>query len=253
MATAVAPTPKWAREYETIYILRPNVEADRQEKIAERATGVIERLGGTLTKLDNWGTRRLAYPIQKQTRGLFVHLKFVGFRDLVSELERNLRLLDEVVRFQTILLQEQIDPASIEVDPEELKYLHIEDDTEEEELAVQRARSLGMTPEGEVHRPSEPGPAAEEATGAGREADAAAAESAAAESAAVEGAAAESAAVEGAAAESAAAEGAAAESGAAEGAEAEPDEKAASSNEDTASADEDVATSVADDEAEKES
>ena len=105
MATAAAaPATRWAREYETIYILRADVDNAAAEKIVDRAKDVIARLGGTLTKLDNWGQRKLAYPIQKSNRGIFVYLKYVGYGDLVAELERNLRLLDQVVRFQTVLL-----------------------------------------------------------------------------------------------------------------------------------------------------
>ena len=146
MATAAAPDRKWAREYETIYILRPDVDSDAQERVVERARDVISRLDGTLTKLDNWGKRKLAYPIQKNNRGVFVHLKYVGFSDLVAELERNLRLIDEVVRFQTVLLQEDIDPAAVSVDPEEVQYLHVEDEEETEDAELERARSLGMAP-----------------------------------------------------------------------------------------------------------
>lgn len=159
MATATAaPATRWAREYETIYILRPDVDHDAAEKIVGRARDVVQRLGGTLTKLDNWGKRRLAYPIQKNSRGLFVYLKYVGFSDLVAELERNLRLLDEVMRFQTVLLREDIDPATVEVDPEEVQYLQVEEEDEPEDLETERARSLGMLP----RAPREEGPRGED-------------------------------------------------------------------------------------------
>jgi len=155
MATAAAaPAKRWAREYETIYILRPDVDNDVAEKVVDRAKDVIARLDGTLTKLDNWGKRRLAYPIQKNNRGLFVYLKYVGYGDLVAELERNLRLLDEVVRFQTVLLAEDIDPASVTVDPEEVQYLHVEEEEEAEDAELERARSLGMAPRAPRETPS---------------------------------------------------------------------------------------------------
>ncbi|MDH3625976.1 MAG: 30S ribosomal protein S6 [Myxococcales bacterium] len=169
MATAAAaPKTQWAREYETIYILRPNVDNETAEKVVGRARNVVKRLGGTLTKIDNWGKRRLAYPIEKNRRGIFVYLKYVGFGDLVAELERNLRLLDEVVRFQTVLLREDIDPATVEVDPEEVQYLHVEDEDEPEDAETERARSLGMIPR--TPRPERPAesaraPAAEAAPG----------------------------------------------------------------------------------------
>ncbi len=161
MATATAaPAKKWAREYETIYILRHDVDNDVAEKVVDRARDVIKRLDGTLTKLDNWGKRKLAYPIQKNSRGIFVYLKYVGFSDLVAELERNLRLLDEVVRFQTVLLEEDIDPASVAVDPDEVQYLHVEEEEEAEDADLERARSLGMAPRTPREYPSDAAPEA---------------------------------------------------------------------------------------------
>ena len=173
-STAAAPVTRWAREYETIYILRPDISNDAAEKVVERAKDVIARLDGTLTKLDNWGKRKLAYPIQKNTRGIFVYLKYVGFNDLVAELERNLRLLDEVVRFQTVLLNEDIDAASVSVDPGEVEYLHVEEEEQAEDAELERARSLGMAPRAPRGAPSDApqGPPAEEP--ANPEADAAA-------------------------------------------------------------------------------
>lgn len=156
MATAAAASPtRWAREYETIYILRPDVDNQKAEQIIGRLKEVISRLEGTLTKLDNWGKRKLAYPIEKNTRGIFVYLKYVGFNDLVAELERNLRLLDDVVRFQTVLLTEDIDPATVTVDPEELQYLHVEEIEELEDAEAERARSLGMGPRGSDEKSGE--------------------------------------------------------------------------------------------------
>ena len=168
--TAAAPAKRWAREYETIYILRPDVDNDVAEKVVDRVKDVIARLDGTLTKLDNWGRRRLAYPIQKNNRGLFVYLKYVGYGDLVAELERNLRLLDEVVRFQTVLLAEDIDPASVAVDPEEVQYLHVEQEEETEDLELERARSLGMAPRAPREAPPEAREGAFEGAGAPAEA-----------------------------------------------------------------------------------
>ncbi len=227
-SAAAAPATRWAREYETIYILRPDVDNAVAEKVIQRAKDVIARLDGTLTRLDNWGKRKLAYPIQKNNRGIFVYLKYVGYGDLVAELERNLRLLDEVVRFQTVLLTEDIDPASVAVDPEEVQYLHVEEEEETEDAELERARSLGMAPRAPRAVPAEaPPPAAPE----GRATDAAegAAEAPAAEAPAAEAPAAEAPAAEAPVAEAAPAEAPAAEAPAAEApaAEAAPAEAAA--------------------------
>jgi small subunit ribosomal protein S6 len=225
MATAAkAPPIRWAREYETIYILRPDVDTAGAEKVVARAKDVIARLEGTLTKLDNWGKRKLAYPIQKSNRGIFVYLKYVGYGDLVAELERNLRLLDEVVRFQTVLLEEDIDPSAVAVDPEELQYLHVEEEEDAEDAELERARSLGMAPRAPRPMPAEAPTSGDEAAAAPRAAVEPAAEGApAAEPAAEEAAAAEPAAEEAPAAEAPAAEAPAAEEAAEDSTDAESD------------------------------
>ncbi|MCA9536309.1 MAG: 30S ribosomal protein S6 [Myxococcales bacterium] len=142
MTSAAAAPTRWAREYETIYILRPNVDTAEAEKVATRVREVTARLGATLTKVDTWGKRRLAYPIQKHTRGIYVYLRYVGFGDIVAELERNLRLLDSVIRFQTIVLEDMIDPASVTVDPTEVEFEALEQSEDEPELTF--AQRLGL-------------------------------------------------------------------------------------------------------------
>ena len=237
MATAAAaPATRWAREYETIYILRSDVDSAGAEKVVDRAKDVIARLEGTLTKLDNWGKRKLAYPIRKSNRGIFVYLKYVGYSDLVAELERNLRLLDEVVRFQTVLLTEDIDPASVSVDPEEVQYLHVEEEEATVDAELERARSLGMAPRAPRGVPSDArqpvsegdAPAAAEAAPEG------AAEAPAVEAPAVEAPAAETAAEEAPAVEAPAAEAPAAETAAEEapGAEEPAEESSEAETED---------------------
>jgi len=143
-SVAAAAPKKWAREYETIYILRTNVDADEATRISNRIAEVIERLQGKITKVDNWGRRKLAYTIAKQTRGIFVYVKYVGFGDVVAEVERNLRLFEAVIRYMTVVLEGQIDPASVTVDPEETKFLPIEAAEEEPELDA--AQRLGLVP-----------------------------------------------------------------------------------------------------------
>jgi small subunit ribosomal protein S6 len=147
MATAEAikttqGAPRRAREYETIYILRSTIDPDEAERIAARVREVIDRLGGKLLKVDNWGRRRLAYPIQRASRGVFVYLQYAGYEDLVAELERNLRLLDHVIRYQTVMLKESVMLADYDVDPEQVAFLPIEAVDEEPELAL--AQRLGL-------------------------------------------------------------------------------------------------------------
>jgi small subunit ribosomal protein S6 len=142
LANATAASIRWAREYETIYILRPTVKADEASKVADRMVEVIDRLGGKITQVDNWGSRKLAYKIAKYSRGIYVYVKYVGFSDLVAEIERNLRLLEPVIRFQTIVIRDDVDMDTVEVDSEETKFLPIEEVEPEPEPDI--AAQLGL-------------------------------------------------------------------------------------------------------------
>lgn len=163
MSTAASAAPeKLAREYETIYILRPTVDAEDATKIANRVQEVVARLGGKITKVDNWGRRKLAYTIKKHTRGVFVYVKYAGYSDLVAEVERNLRLFDGVIRYMTIVLDGTVTLADLNVDPEETKFLPIELGEEEPELDA--AARLGLVPF--EHEDRRRPPAEDEFTGA---------------------------------------------------------------------------------------
>ncbi len=132
-----------AKEYETIYILRSDVDADTAEKVQGRVTEVVDKSKGKLVKVEAWGRRRLAYPVAKQKKGVYVYVKYVGFGDLVTEIERNLKLQDAVLKFQTVLLKEHVDLGDLKVDPEEIKYQRLELPPEEEK-EESRERALGL-------------------------------------------------------------------------------------------------------------
>lgn len=120
-----------AREYETIYILRPDVDADTADKVAGRVTEVIERLRGRLLKVDNWGRRKLEYSIAKQNKGIYILVRYLGYSDMVAELERNLRMMDPVIKHMTVLMEADVDPASRTVSPEQIEFTRIEPEVEE--------------------------------------------------------------------------------------------------------------------------
>ena len=91
------------REYETTYILTPELDAAEQKKVQDRVTAIItEQFGGEIHRLEDWGKRKLAYPIRKQLRGLYVYIRFQATADTIEEMERILRLLDPVIKFLTI-------------------------------------------------------------------------------------------------------------------------------------------------------
>lgn len=153
-AQAVASLHK-AREYETIYVLKPDVTRETQERIATRLEEVVGREGGKLTQVDNWGRRQLAYPVAKHRRGVYVYVKYVGGGVLVSELERNLKLLDDVLKYQTVLVRKDVNLTALEVNAENVKFEAVEPPTEDEpEESIERQLGLVDSPDRDRHRDS---------------------------------------------------------------------------------------------------
>src|SRR5262249_30716132 len=110
MALSMRDEPGTQREYETIFILRPDTNQDGIQSVNTRVRSVIETMGGKLLKLDNWGKRKLAYEVKKQLKGIYLYWQYLGTAGTVEEIERNLRMLDPVIRYYTVKVDEDIDP-----------------------------------------------------------------------------------------------------------------------------------------------
>ena len=96
-------------EYETIYILKPEVPEDIVRTLNEKVDGIIGRYEGHILIRDDWGKRKLAYPIQKNSKGHYLYVNYLGPSDLVLEVERNLRIEENLLRFLTVKLSEDVD------------------------------------------------------------------------------------------------------------------------------------------------
>jgi small subunit ribosomal protein S6 len=136
MPEVSAPAPKRPNEYETIYVLRPDIDSEGAGRVSSRITDVLTRETGTMLRVESWGRRKLAYPVRKFRRGIYIYLRYLGGGKLVAEFERNLRMQkDAVLKFQTIKVGDAVDVAALEVNPEEVKFAAIEplgeDDREE--------------------------------------------------------------------------------------------------------------------------
>lgn len=120
----VRPLPKHrARDYETIFIIHPDTSVDAIEQVANRVTDAIDRLQGKLLKAENWGKRRLAYPVKKQQQGYYIYLRFLGYSDLVHEIERNLRMMEPVIKYLTVKIDEDVDPAARPVSENDISFV----------------------------------------------------------------------------------------------------------------------------------
>jgi len=87
------------REYEMVFIVRPDLDEDAFNEVVEKVKSWISEPGGQVTNVDLWGKRRLAYPIRKQVEGQYVLMSINMSPAIGSELERNLRLMDPVIRY----------------------------------------------------------------------------------------------------------------------------------------------------------
>jgi small subunit ribosomal protein S6 len=104
--------PGRTREYETIFILKPDVSNDVIGATNTKIRGVVEAGGGTLLKIENWGRRKLAYEVKKQLKGIYIFFRYLGNAGLVEEVERNLRLTDSVIRQYSVKIAENVDAAT---------------------------------------------------------------------------------------------------------------------------------------------
>ncbi len=144
MAEIRTSAPERAKEYEAIYVLRPDIDAETAGRVSTRVADVIGREKAVLTKVESWGRRKLAYPVRKYRRGIYFYVRFVGGGPAVAELERNLRMQkDAVLKFQTIKLRDEVEVAQVKVDPEEVKFLAIEPPTDDDR-EESREKLLGL-------------------------------------------------------------------------------------------------------------
>ena len=104
------------KRYETIVIIDPDLSKEAETPIFERLNDLIPQYKGFLIETDDWGTKKLAYDIKKKNRGHYVRLDFCGDGALVQEMERFFRIDDKVMKFMTVLLDENADLDVIKSD-----------------------------------------------------------------------------------------------------------------------------------------
>jgi len=91
--------------YETLFVIHPEKGA-RIKELIERFKKIIEGQGGSIAQVEEWGLRDLAYRIEKQSKGFYTLLQYRSSARAVEELERNLKLTDDVLRYLTVRADE---------------------------------------------------------------------------------------------------------------------------------------------------
>src|SRR5437763_4770925 len=95
------------RQYELVYILPPDSTEQQVAELHTQIEGVVSRMNGGIDKTENWGRKRLAYAIAHNKEGVYVVDVINGSGELMKELDRRLRVLDQVIRHMIVRVDEE--------------------------------------------------------------------------------------------------------------------------------------------------
>ena len=98
-------------EYELVFIAHPDLDEEGVTSITEKAQSWIDAAGGEVTYTDLWGRRKLAYPVRKQTEGSYVLLRALLPPQAITELERELKLMDGILRHLVVRAETPLPPS----------------------------------------------------------------------------------------------------------------------------------------------
>ncbi|BAF61073.1 MAG: 30S ribosomal protein S6 [Pelotomaculum sp.] len=90
------------RKYEVIFILRPDLEEEKNAEVIEKFKNLIESHGGEIIKIDKWGKRRLAYEVKDFREGFYIVIQINAEPKLAAELDRVFKITDEVLRHMIV-------------------------------------------------------------------------------------------------------------------------------------------------------
>ncbi|MCM2343811.1 MAG: 30S ribosomal protein S6 [Alphaproteobacteria bacterium] len=92
--------------YETVFIARQDLGTPQVEELTKQFSEIITKAGGKITKTESWGLRNLAYRIKKNRKGHYVLIELDTPADAMIEMERNMRINEDVLRYMTVRLDE---------------------------------------------------------------------------------------------------------------------------------------------------
>lgn len=128
------------RDYELGFILNPEVNEEQSSAILERIQQIVNTHDGQVVRINQWGRRRLAYPIQHQRDGFYVFFDMILTPETVSELDRNLKVTEEVLRHMIV----RRDPKIVQQERAE------REEREARAAAQAAAQAQSATPEAEA-------------------------------------------------------------------------------------------------------
>ncbi len=89
-------------KYELVLVVNAKIEDDARAAVVEKAKAYVERFGGTVGEVEDWGKRKLAYEIQHMKEGFYYFIQFEADATCPAELERRVRIMDNVLRYLVV-------------------------------------------------------------------------------------------------------------------------------------------------------
>lgn len=108
------------RRYETLIMLSPNLAAEEMDAFKKKVESIMEVEGGKVVAFEDWGRRRLAYPVNKELFGSYLLYDFQGSPALAAELERNLKIDEKVFKYLTLVLSKKFTDEDLAAAKEKL-------------------------------------------------------------------------------------------------------------------------------------
>ena len=99
-----------AKRYETAILFDPELPEDARKEFLGKLSGIVAAYEGEVLKTDDWGNRKLAYPIRKKSNAFYTFLLYTGNRGVVEEVERNIKIFEGILRHLTTLHTAELKP-----------------------------------------------------------------------------------------------------------------------------------------------
>ncbi len=100
---------QFPKKYETLIILNPDIDEPKLNQFQSKIKDIMSKNGAELISFEDWGSRKLSYDIKKLNKGKFVSVNFLAYGSFIREFERNLRIADECIRFQTLVFNRDLE------------------------------------------------------------------------------------------------------------------------------------------------
>ena len=89
-------------KYELVLVVNAKIEDDARAAVVDKAKAYVERFGGTITEVEEWGKRKLAYEIQHMKEGFYYFVQFEAAAEAPAEIERRVRIMENVLRYLVV-------------------------------------------------------------------------------------------------------------------------------------------------------